>query len=155
MTLLLDFQNRYSSQVRVNASNPQNSSATTVDSTREAYAAADAQADFETICGEAYSSSNTIHVSAGVPLVMAKLLVYTAQADGAWYDQQLERLEKWYKLVLGRDRITPYTNSTLNPSVETMNSAPWSDPMVFANYIGGAPGPVGTVTDNPQNPQQD
>lgn len=153
MTLLADFQNRYSSQSRINASNPQNSAATTVDSTREAYAAADAQADFETICGETYDSSNTIHVSAGVPLVMAKLLVYTAQADGAWYDQQLERLNKWYRLALGRDRITPTTNAMVTPSTEP-SAAPWADIQVFENYISPAPGPIATVTDDPTSPGQ-
>ena len=154
MTLLADYQGRYSTQVRLGASNPQNSSAGSVDSTREAYAAADAQADFETICGETYDSTKPIHVTAGVPLVLAKLLVYTAQASGDWYDEQLERLEKWYKLVLARNRIIPFTNSTLVPTVENAGVAPWSDSQVFANFVGNAPGPVQTVTDNPSSAGQ-
>jgi len=147
MTLLADYQARYSTQVRVNASNPQSSAATTVDSTRETNAAADAQADFEAICGVTYSSSNTIHVSAGVPLVFHKLLVYTAQADQAQYDAQLKRLETYYRLVLGRNRITPTTDSTLTPSTETAGSKPWADLSQMQKFIGNAPG-GSTVTDS-------
>lgn len=149
MTLLADFQNRYSSQIRINASNPQLTSATTVDSTREAYAAADAQADFEAICGESYSSSNTVHVSAGVPLVLLKLLLYTGQTTQADYDKQLERLNEWYRLVLGRNRITPTTNSLLNPTQDVPNSLPWSDSTVFDRFIGNSPS--GASSSNPRD----
>lgn len=154
MTLLADYQGRYSTQLRVNASNPQNSGQTSVDSTREAYAAADAQADFEAVCGESYSSSNTTHVSAAVPLVLLKLLLYTGQTDLASYDKQLERLETWFRLVLGRNRITPTTSSTLVPTVETAGASPWSDSTVFERFIGNSPG-SSVVTDNPQSPQVD
>lgn len=149
MSLLTDYQARYSTQLRINASNPQLSSATTVDSTRETNAAADAQADFETICGVTYSSSNTVHVSAAVPLVYYKLMVLTGQASGEWYDKQLERLEKWYRLVLGRNRITPTTNSKLTPTEETANGLPFADSSVFDRFVGNAPS--GTDPSNPRD----
>lgn len=140
MTLLSDFQSRWSTQIRINASNPQLSSATSVDSTREALAAADAQADFEAVCGVAYSSSNATHVSAAVPLVLLRLLVFTGQTTQADYDSQLERLEKWYRLVLGRNRIMPTTNSTLVPTTETAGATPSFDSSVFDRFVGNSPG---------------
>ena len=147
MTLLSDYQARFSTQSRVSASNPQSSSPTTVDLTRETNAAADAQADFEAICGVAYSSSNTVHVAAGVLLVFYRLLLYTGQSSQEAYDKQLDRLEKWYRLVLGRNRILPTTNSTLTPSTEEFGALPWGDPIQFDKIIGNAPG--GNTTTDP------
>lgn len=147
MTLLADYQNRFSTQLRTNASNPQTSGATTPNTTQETYAAADAQADFEALCGVTYSSSNTVHVTAAVPLVFYKLLVYTGQVNQEQYDKQLDRLQNWYRLVLGRNRIMPTTNSTLTPSTEEANSLPWGDPVQFDKFIGNAPG--GNTTTDP------
>lgn len=152
MSLLTDYQARYSTEIRTNASNPQNSSASTVDSTRESLAAADAQADFEAICGVTYSSSNTTHVAAGVPLVYYRLLLYTAQTSEEMYEKQLQRLEKWYKLVLGRDRITPTTNSLLDPTEEPSQSKPMSDLSVFTNLTGHGPGSDSATDDPARNP---
>lgn len=149
MPLLADYQNRYSLQIRINLSNPQLTTATTVDSARETNAAADAQADFEAVCGVTYSSSNTAHVTAAVPLVAAKLMVYTGQADDESYDKALRRCERIYRLVLGRNRITPTTDSLLNPTKDTPNTLPWSDRTQFQNYIPNAPGNQ-TTTDNAQ-----
>ena len=154
MSLLSDYQARYSTELRTNWSNPQNSTATTPDTTRETLAAADAGADFSAICGVTYDSTNATHVTAGVTLVAARLLVYTGQASMEFYDSVLKRLET-YKLVLGRNRITPTTNSTLTPTEETLGAAPWSDTLIFKDFIGNAPGPVSTVTDNPSNAQRD
>lgn len=147
MTLLADYQARYSTQLRTNWSNPQNSSPTTPNTTQEGLAAADAQADFEAICGVTYSSSNATHVAAAVPLVPAKLMVYTGQSDETVYEKTLDRCNKYYRLVLGRNRILPTTNSTLTPSTETSGSKPWGDISQFNNLIGNAPG-GNTVTDS-------
>jgi hypothetical protein len=153
MTLLADYQNRYSTQIRTGASNPQDSTATTPDTNQETRAAADAQADFEAICGVAYDSDVTTHVAAGVPLVLYRLLLYTAQADQEEYDKQLERLDRWYKRVLARDRILPFTNSTLRPSTEAPTSEPWSDPSNFERYIGNSPGGNSTSDPPKDNPK--
>ncbi len=139
MTLLADYQARYSDQLRVNWSNPQDSAPTTADTTQETYAAADAQADFEAICGVAYSSSNATHVSAGVPLVAAKLMVLTGQADETYYDKALDRCRNIYRLVLGRNRVEPTTDSTLSPTLDQANQLPWSDRQNFEKYIGNGP----------------
>ena len=139
MTLLADYQSRYSTQIRTNVSNPQDSSPTTPDTAQETLAAADAQADFEAICGVVYSSDNPTHVSAGVPLVFAKLQVYTGHADETYYSAALDRCHKHYRLVLGRNRISPSTNSTLSPTTETAGDTPAFDRGIFKNYIGNAP----------------
>lgn len=140
MTLLADYQNRHSTQLRTNWSNPQTSGATTPNTGQETYAAADAQADFEAICGVTYDSANATHVSAGVPLVVAKLQVYTGQASEEYYDNALKRCREIYRLVLGRNRITPTTNSTLNPTAEDAGSKPAFDRSIFQRYVGNAPG---------------
>lgn len=147
MSLLTSYQGRYSLELRTNSSNPQNSGQTSPDSTREGYAAADAQADFETICGVAYDDSVAIHVTAAVPLVYYKLLVYTGQASGEWYDQQLGRLNKWYRLVLGRNRMVPNSDSTLQPTTPTPGAVPYADISQFQRYVGNAPGSP-TVTNS-------
>lgn len=139
MTLLSDYQARYSDQLRTNWSNPQDSAPTTPDTAAETLAAADAQADFEAICGSAYVSTNATHVSAGVPLVVAKLQVYTGQADETYYDKALDRCRNIYRLVLGRNRIVPTTDSTLKPTTDQANQLPWSDRQNFIDYIGNAP----------------
>lgn len=149
MALINDYQARFSTQERVNLSNPQNSTATSVDSTRETNAAEDARGDFEAVCGVTYDSSNRIHVSASVPLVAQKLLVYTGRASQEDYDKFLDRLDKYYRLVLGRDRITPTTNSQLSPTAEEANSKPMDDLSNFSRFIGNAPGTSG-VGDSPQ-----
>lgn len=140
MTLLADYQARYSTQIRTNLSNPQSSGATTPNTTQETYAAADAQADFEAICGVTYSSSVTTHVAAAVPLVVAKLMVYTAQADETYYDAALNRCKDIYRLVLGRNRITPQSDSALTPTTDRAGDKPAMDRSQFKRFIGNAPG---------------
>lgn len=139
MTLLADYQARYSTQLRTSWSNPQNSSATTPNTTNETQAAADAQADFEAVCGVVYSSSNTTHVAAAVPLVRSKLEVYMGTSDEAAYEKTLNRCRDIYRLVLGRNRINPTTDSVLNPTEETFNSTPFADSSNFDNFIGNSP----------------
>lgn len=139
MSLLLDYQSRYSLQLRTGLSNPQSSSPTTPDTTRETLAAADAEADFAAICGVVYSSSVPTHVAAGVPLVVAKLQVYTGQADETYYTAALDRCQKYYRLVLGRNRIQPTTDSLLTPTQDTLGGLPDSDRSRFSRYIGNPP----------------
>lgn len=140
MTLLTDYQARYSDELRMNASNPQNSGATTINTAREGYAANDAEGDFIAICGVDYDGTNKIHVTAATPLVYYKLLVFTGQADGSWYDKQLERLSKWYRLVLGRNRMVPKSSSNLSPTEPESGLVPMDDISQFQPYVGNAPG---------------
>lgn len=140
MTLLADYQARYSIQIRTNLSNPQNTPATTPNVTNETNAAADAQADFEAICGVVYNSSVALHVAAAVPLVAAKLQVYTGHAEEGYYTSALDRCQKYYRLVLGRNRIQPTTDSMLTPTTDRAGDRPQFDRSQFRNFIGNAPG---------------
>lgn len=137
-TLETDVQNRYSTQFLANASNPQNTGATTLDSARLSNAVTDVQADFQLECGVAYDSTVAIHVAVCVPAVIAKLLVYTGQADQTLYDQAVERMRQ-ARLVLGRDRISPSTDSLLSPTADTSGSLPDFDRQVFKNYVPNSP----------------
>lgn len=150
MTILSDYQARYSTEVRTSLSNPQTSSATTPNGTNETNAAADAQADFEAICGVVYASSNATHVAAGVPLVVAKLQTYTLQADEAYYEKALARCEKYYARVLGRNRVDPTTDSNLTPSTDRSGDKPWGDRSQFGRFIGNSPG-TNSTTDSSGN----
>lgn len=148
MSLLTDYQAAYSSEIRVNASNPQNSSATTVDTTRETLAANAAQATFEAICGVAYDGSNNTHVAAAVPLVYYRLLLITGQTSFEMYNSFLEHVREIYRPVLGRNRITPTTNSELDPTAEPAQSKPMSDLSAYTRLTGHGPG-TDSATDDP------
>jgi len=147
VSLLTDYQARFSTQLRTNWSNPQSSAATTPNTTLETLAAADAQADFEAVCGVTYSSSTATHVAAATPIVVYKLMVYTGQATVEQYDKQLERLEKWYAPVLGRNRIIVDSTSDLEPTEADPGLVPFSDSSQFGPFIGNAPGEA-TDTNN-------
>src|SRR3990167_9236938 len=155
MTLLADYQARYSTQQRTEWSNAQNSGATTPNTTQEGLAAADGQADFEAICGITYASTNATHVAAGVPLMVERLKLYTGQSSQELYDKLLDRMEKRYRLVLGRNRVPPTTDSGVVPTTEPANARPRRDLSQFGRYIGNAPGGP-TVTDPTYNdPRRD
>ena len=139
MSLLSKYQARYSVQLRRGWSNPQLSTATTPNTTNETQAATDAQADFEAVCGVTYNDTNDTHGAAAVPLVASKLMVYMGHADETYYEKALKRCLDIYRLVLGRNRIVPTSNSKMVPTEEPLGSLPFSDLGVFPKYIGNAP----------------
>lgn len=147
MSLLSNYQNRTSTQIRTNISNPQSSGATTPDTAQETRAATDAEAVWEAIVGINYDDNVALHVATAVQLVVQTLLLYTQQIDQEAYDKHLERLEERFKLVLGRNRILPTTNSELNPTEETSGSKPFSDLSNFDRYLGAAPGGTSSTED--------
>lgn len=156
MPLLADFQARFSTQQRTEWSNPQASGATTPDTAQETRAAADAQADFEAVCGVAYLSSNATHVAAGVPLVMERLKLYAGQSTQELYQKLVDRLTNIYRLVLGRNRIEPTTDSLLTPTTDRVNDKPWSDRTIFNRLIGNSPdGPTTTDPASGETIQRD
>ena len=152
MPLLADYQSRYSTQIRTNVSNPQNTSPTTPDTTLEGLAATDVAARFQAECGVAYSSSTAIHVDVCCPAVFAKLQIWTGQADQSFYDKAIEAMRA-VKLVLGRDRITPTTDSLLDPTKDTSGDLPFADRTQFNQLIPNAPG--GTTTSDSRNTTTD
>lgn len=140
MALLDDVRARYSSQILKNASNPQNSTATTEDSGREAAAVSDVQAAFEVLAGVEYDSSDDRHVLYGTEGVLVRLLVMTGQSDKSEWKDWKKELKTELARVTGRDRIVPSTNSTLEVTPDSPGEKPQADRSVFdRNFIPGAP----------------
>ena len=81
-----------------------------------------------------------LHVAAGVPLVIETLKLYTGQTTQELYQKILDRMEKYWRLVLGRNRISPTTDSTLVPTAEPFGGKPMADSTVFGRYVGNSPG---------------
>lgn len=149
MALTDEVQARYSTQILRNASNPQNSTATSIDTTRLGYAVTDVQAEFKKR-GITYDNSIDTHVTTAVPGVFARLLVLTGQDGGR---EQWSAFTDDLKLLTettSRDRIVPTTDSLLDPTKDRVGDLPWSDRKQFGNFIPGAPGGT-TTTDSPQN----
>lgn len=129
--------------------NPDNSAATTPDTTRLALACADAAAELEVVCGVEYDGTDSRHVQAAVWGVRAYLLLHMDQQAGPKaledYRSRLKSLAK----VTGRDRVLPGTNSNLQPTAVPRNpgsiARPDFDDSVFDGglvtppHAGGSP----------------
>ena len=139
MSLLSEYQSRYSTQRRVEISNPQLSSATTVDSARETLASTDVQAAFK-MRGITFDTTIDTHVSVGVAGMEARLLKITGQPGGsdAWSDWMTDEL-KLLAETTSRDRISPTTDSLLSPTQDTLGDLPVSDRKNFKDYVTDAP----------------
>lgn len=147
MTLLADYQARWSVQLRANVSNPQDTPATTPNTALEALAASDVSGRFQAICGAVYDSTNSIHVDACIGPVYVRLQTWTGQVDMSAY----EAVTAWFdtvKLVLGRDRLTPMTDSPLSVTPEPFGAQVLSDWTKFTKTIPSlwAPGGGGSLT---------
>jgi len=140
------YQSRFSTQLRTNWSRPQNSSATTPDTTLEGLADTDVQGEFKKR-GITPDSTIDTHVTTAMSGVIARLMFYT-QAPG--WETAWEGFQKDVKLLAettSRDRIVPTNDSYLAPSYDTVNALPPFDPENFQNYTPNPPtGPT------PQNP---
>ena len=132
---------RWSSQILINASNPQASTSTTIDQTRLTIAENDVQAMFEVLAGVVYNNAVNTHVLYATEGVLVRLLVLTGQAPNDQWDAWKKSMKEELALVTGRDRIVPYTNSTLSPTAERANSRPAADRSVFERqFIPRSPG---------------
>lgn len=137
MALVDRVQARYSSQILINATNPQSTAAVSIDTARLGFAATDVEADFA-IVGITYDNDVAMHYAVAVPGVMAKLLFYNGHMGGKEYhDSYLDRLDK-LALVTSRNRITPTTDSLLSPTEDTMGDLPQTDRKAFKGFIPGA-----------------
>lgn len=146
MSLLTDYQARLATQLRTNVSNPQNTVATTPNTTLEALAASDVEGRWQAICGVVYDSTDPIAVDACVQAVYVKLQVFTGQVDPAAYEAVTAYFET-AKLVLGRDRLTPMTNSTLTQTPEPTGAVVAADWTKFRKYVPDLFGNGGVTAD--------
>jgi hypothetical protein len=141
MALTDEVQNRLSSQLLINITNPQNSTADSIDTTRLSNAVSDVEADFKIECGVAYDNDDETHVTVAVQGVYAKLLIRSAQVDAvsyAFHDKYIERLRA-LKLIAGRDRIVPDTDSLLTATEDTSGDIPAMDRKNFRGFIPRSP----------------
>jgi hypothetical protein len=138
MALADEYQGRYSTQRRTEISNPQDSTATTPNTTRENYAITDVQAAFK-MRGITYDNTIDTHVTTAVGGVEARLLKVTGQPGGheswkEWLDEV-----KLLSETTSRDRIVPSTDSQLSPTADTLGDIPVSDRKNFKEYVSDAP----------------
>lgn len=116
---------RLSTARLVGLTNPDAPQATaTVDSTRLAAACADAEAEFEAVCGVAYDDTDARHQAVAVIAAEWKLIYWQGQhADVAdrVRDEFLAAAERLALTRGGRSRILPQTSSQLTPSDEAPN----------------------------------
>jgi len=139
MSLDANVQSRWSAQILINASNPQNSTSTTIDTTRLTNAETDVQAAFKVMAGVAYDDTDDRHVLYAVEGVLVRLLVLTGQA-------QLETWTDWKKAlkfelgkVTGRDRIAMSTRSKMRPTEEAPGAKPMADMSAFGKLKPNTP----------------
>lgn len=145
MALADEVANRWSSQILINASNPQNSGATTLDTTRRDSAVSDVQAAFKIYAGAAYDNTADTHIMVATEGVLIRLLVLTGQASREIWETWKKELRS-LSLIDARDRISPSTDSVLTPTGEDVGDLPATDLTNWKDYIPNAPnGP--TVTD--------
>jgi len=146
MSLTLNVQNRYGTQFLVNLTNPSDPSATTIDTTRLSNSCTDTEADFKIYAGTIYDDTDARHVTVAVDGVIAKLAVRTGTGGNyarVTHEEYLERL-RHLALVTGRDRISPRTDSVLQPSPEQVGEEvvrPAFDWRRFTDLIPGGPAP--------------
>ncbi len=134
MSLDSEVKARWSNQLLVAASNPQNSTSTAIDQARLTAAETDVESMFKVLCGVAFDETDARHVAYAVEGVYVRLLVMTGQAPNDEWKAWKTELKEELALVTGRDRIVPSTNSRYNPTLEEANELPRADKSVFDNY---------------------
>ena len=116
--LSTEITNRYSTQYLVNLTNPDDASATTINTTTRDAAISDTEADFVIEVGLEYEAANTAHIVIGVEGVIVHLLERTGRGEKTTrerYDRYIERLRSL------RARILPGTTSKVIPTPERGN----------------------------------
>lgn len=143
MPLATHVQNRYSAQILRELTNPDDASATALNSGRLDRAVEDVQGDFRIYAGVAYVDTDARHIAAAVVGVIQKLRIYMGQiADAAAAEDDWHARLKSLSLVTSRERISPTLASNLtddNPNAEP----PFRDSN-FDDYLPGEP--IGRTT---------
>lgn len=135
MSLSSNVQSRYSSQILINASNPENSTSTTLDTARLNAAIADVEGEFLKR-GITYDDDDKRHVSTAVPGVFARLLLMTGKGGREDWNEFKEDV-KFLAETTSRDRVLPTTNSPLDPTADETGAKPWGDNDNFSRYVPG------------------
>lgn len=138
MALIDEVQARYSMERLLELTNPDARTATTVNTTRLAYAVADAEAEFASTVGTAFDSSDAQHVALGCQGVLVYLMQYQGLVGDEYgklrtdWKDQLQRLRK----TSGANAwAAPQTTSNLNPTREDADQTPPFDPDNLADWM--------------------
>lgn len=145
MTLVTNTTARISNQRLVELTNPKDRAATGVDAAILALAATDTEAEWQVHAGVLYDDTDAVHVAACVHGVIYYLLTY----KGLFTDEWTQAETRWQTMLtnaartLGRNKISPTTNSVLVPSSEKIGNEtvkPDFDRRNFGDYVPGPPG---------------
>jgi hypothetical protein len=137
MALADDVQNRVKTATLVQLTNPNDVTATTVDTTQLGYAVADAEAEFTIETGLSYDTTIAGHVLAGVSGVLYYLHSYAGmeRANVEGLRTRWENALRKVASTLGNERrIMPTTSSVLDPSDETQDARPDHDRQRWDGY---------------------
>jgi hypothetical protein len=143
MTLLANVTSRIDSTRLIHLTNPNDPTASTVNSAKLQSACNDVEADFSTVGQVAYDDTNAQHVSVAVRGVVEKLKIWMGQAEF-----QPDGTEAWHKMLIQiretgpRARIMPDSNSVIEPTPVTAGSKPVFDRRLFGNIIPSQPSPL-------------
>ena len=136
MALADDVQNRIPTQRLVELTR-QDSSATTVDTTKLGYAVADAGAEFLRRVGTSLDDSDAAHVAAGVEGVLYYLHLWAHGASDQATQNVQERWDRWLDRIRRsetRDRVVPTAGSV----VDSTDRVPLGDRSRWKGYVVGA-----------------
>lgn len=139
MSLDSNVQARWSAQILINASNPQSSGATTIDTTRLGNAEADVQAMIQVLAGVSYIDTDPTIVAYATEGVLIRLLVMTGQTTLDSWKEWKRSVKEELALVQGRDRIAMSTRSKLQPTEDNPQEKPFADKSVFGKMLPATP----------------
>jgi hypothetical protein len=118
MTLNAKVTARYSNEDLIRMTNPKNSNASTVDSTRLTNAVNDVLGMFKIYVNAAYDDDDTAHVAVAVKGVALYLREYQGFTDVS-LDAWIERLKDLGQIE-GRNRISPQSSSVKTRSTDDL-----------------------------------
>lgn len=138
MALEDDVEDRYSAQILIEASNPQDESTNTLDATRLAKASRDVEAYFKILVGVVYDSTVDTHVAVAVEGVLLRLHVMTGRASVDEWETFKNTTLLQLAQITGRDRMVPSTDSLLTATPDTIGDLPAADRKNLRGYLPNA-----------------
>lgn len=143
MSLSDEVTSRVSAAKLVSLTNPDDTTATSVNSTRLGLAATDAAADFEVHAQVVYDGTDARHVRIGVARVVALLTERKGDGGAAKMLADTKQMLVDLSRVSSRGRILPRTNSVVVPTSEQEPDGgtprPDFDRKRFDDFVPGSP----------------
>lgn len=153
MALIDEVQNRFTSDLLVKLTNPDDATATTINTTYLQRLCDDVETgEFEVHMNEDFDLTERKHIVMACLLVKLKAIEYGAASDesAAKLRERLEKLAKAYREIGPRDRISPQSSSLLTPSEPSGLDPirPEFDDVFFERFTPEAPSTPDSI-DNP------